>query len=187
MTPQHWTPLAQLAARSTAYDRSLLGRVLGPAGLWFLRCNAAWRRLAESATAELPAEPNAGGHRVVVPETVLREPDAIFACRQPWPADLLDAALQVLARAELGAGGLAYTARLGAELPLAAYAQLVQAAEGALSQRPLPLPLQRLVWQCFVACEEAAWLRIEIGAAFTGEPPMAARQGIPPLRREGAW
>jgi hypothetical protein len=44
--PVHWTPLARLAARSTQYDRGLLGRALGEQGRWFLQQNPDWRRLA---------------------------------------------------------------------------------------------------------------------------------------------
>ena len=48
---RYWTRLARLAAHSTAYDRPLLGRVLGERGRWFLRQNPDWRRLAADAEA----------------------------------------------------------------------------------------------------------------------------------------
>ena len=53
--PVHWTRLARLAARTTAYDRRALGDALGPRGRWFLRQNPDWRKLA--ADVEHPPEP----------------------------------------------------------------------------------------------------------------------------------
>lgn len=49
IAPLHWTVLARLAARLTAYDRIALGIALGPRGRWFLQQNPDWRRLAVDA------------------------------------------------------------------------------------------------------------------------------------------
>ena len=64
VAPGHWTPLAELAARTVAYDRTLLALALGPRGQWFVKQNPDWGRLAaqlEAAVAESdlskPAEP----------------------------------------------------------------------------------------------------------------------------------
>ena len=181
LAAEHWTPLAALAARSTAYDRPLLGRVLGPRGRWFLGHHPQWRRLAEAAAAEPAVLPEPGGTGAVVPETVLTEPESIFACPQPWPADLVAAALRVVAGGQLRSAGRAYATRLGAELPLAAYPMIITAAEHALYERPAPLAERRLTRECFVACELAAWTRIEIRDAFDAVEPTTERLGIPPL------
>jgi hypothetical protein len=189
LAAEHWTPLAVLAARSTAYERPLLGRALGPPGLWFLQQNAAWRRLAEGAAADPAPNPapdsqaagGAVGQPVVVPETVHRRPDSLFQASQPWPDGVCAAALAVIGSGILRAAGRAYASRLGAEMPLEAYPLVIRAAEEALSAGPAPLAERRLARDCFVACEEAVWTRIEIREAFDPSDPTAERLAIPPL------
>jgi len=183
LAPEHWTPLTQLAARSTAYNRPLLGRVLGPPGLWFLRANPQWCRLADDASAlpaPRPAPPDVGE---VTPEAVLCQPEAIFAAPQPWPFTLVTAALGVVAEGRLRAAGRAYAVRVGAELPLPAYPLILRAAEHALYERPAPLAERRLVRECLAACEEAAWFRIQVEAAFAEDHPTIERRDLPPLTR----
>ena len=43
----YWTPLAIVAARTTAVDRTALARVLGDRGVWFVEQNPQWTRLAK--------------------------------------------------------------------------------------------------------------------------------------------
>lgn len=183
---EHWTPIAAHAARSTAYDRPLLGRALGAQGQWFLRQNAQWRRLAEAAATDPTSRPASGAEPIVIPETVTRDPEVIFAGRQPWPDDVVAAGLRVVAEGRLGTAGRAYASRLGAEMPLQAYPLIIRAAEHALWERPVPLAERRLARECLVGCEQAAWMRIEIRSAFEDPEPPTGRLDVPPLSTGGS-
>lgn len=165
--PEHWTRLASLAARSTAYDRSRLLAVLGPAGRWFLEQNAAWRRLTQGSQA-VPSAPH----------SPTRPP--------PTPPDVVASALEIIGGTSLGAARpagerRAYAARLGAEMALAAYPMIAPAAERSLYQRPAPLTERRLARECFVVCEGIAWTRISIRDGFDPPDAPTPRREIPPL------
>ena len=54
VSPEHWTELVRLAARSADVDRGDLAAALGARGLWFVAQNAQWSRL-ESALRRPPA------------------------------------------------------------------------------------------------------------------------------------
>lgn len=70
---EHWARMADLVARSTAYDRGLLRQSLGPRGRWFLQQNPRWARLAESGAPAGPAAPGAqGAPGAPIPATVER-------------------------------------------------------------------------------------------------------------------
>ena len=56
MAPEHWTAAATVAAGSPRVDRQLLTAALGVRGVWFVRQNPQWSRLAATLQA-----PSAGG------------------------------------------------------------------------------------------------------------------------------
>ncbi len=81
--PEHWQPLADVATRTVAYDRLLLGRAIGARGIWFLHQNPAWARLAAQIDAAITERST---HTYELPEptserttTILQEIDSVFA------------------------------------------------------------------------------------------------------------
>jgi hypothetical protein len=58
---EHWPRLAAVALRSSAVDRALIRRVLGPRGAWFLRQHPHWGRLVPESPAADPADPEQTG------------------------------------------------------------------------------------------------------------------------------
>ena len=173
----YWTRLARLAAHSTAYDRGLLGRVLGARGRWFLRQNPDWRRLAADADPALrqaqgtrrppgtlrqaqgtPTRPTA--------EMVRARPKSIFDHPDPWPTDVVAAAYAVLGSGTLGRPARDYAAGVGARLPVELYANLGAAAEYYLQAPEAPPALRRAIRECFVIMERSAYTRARIEHAF---------------------
>ncbi len=184
----HWTPLARLAARSTLYDRALLGRVLGERGRWFLRQNPDWRRLAAEATADSAASPvapppprpaasRAGPGRVA--EQVRRHPELLFDQPDPWPPELVAAALQVVGTVSLGTGTRSYAVGVGLRLPPELYPRIPDAAAYHLMAPEAPPLVRRAVRDAFLALEQAAYTGAEIHHAFT-----ASGGASPPHRVE---
>jgi hypothetical protein len=83
--PEHWQPLAELATRTLAYDRLLLGRAIGARGIWFLHQNPAWSRLAAQIDAAV-TERRSDSYGVAEPTSerttaILQEIDAVFAAQ----------------------------------------------------------------------------------------------------------
>lgn len=81
--PEHWQPIAEVATRTVAYDRFLLGRAMSSRGIWFLHQNAAWARLAAQITAAL-GEGETPPYEAPTPTSertaaMLQEIDAVFA------------------------------------------------------------------------------------------------------------
>ncbi len=167
----YWTRLARLAAHSTAYDRPLLGQVLGERGRWFLRQNPDWRRLAADAD---PARRQAQGvsgqaqGATVRPtaEMVRARPKSIFDHPDPWPTDVVAAAYAVLGSGTLGRHARDYAAGVGARLPVEVYANLGAAAEYYLQAPEARPALRRAIRECFVIMEKSAYTRARIEHAF---------------------
>lgn len=165
----YWTRLARVAAHSTAYDRALLGRVLGERGRWFLRQNPDWRRLAADAAADVAHDPrpsDPGGDRQTTAETVRARPYAIFDHPDPWPTDVVAAAYAVLGRGAVGRTTREYAAGVGARLPVELYAGLGSAAQYYLQAPEASPVLRRQIRASFVILEEAAFVRVRIEEAF---------------------
>lgn len=179
-----WTRLARLAAHSTAYDRPLLGRVLGERGRWFLRQNPDWRRLAADADPALRQAQASGraqgasgqaqgasGQAQGTParataEMVRARPKSIFDHPDPWPTDLVAAAYAVLGSGALGRSARDFAAGVGARLPVELYANL-GAAAGYYLQAPEARPeLRRAIRECFVIMEKSAYTRARVEHAF---------------------
>jgi hypothetical protein len=65
---EHWPRLTAVALRNSAVDRDLVGRVLGPRGLWFLSQHPNWTRLVPDPTPA--ADPQPAGATGAAPERV---------------------------------------------------------------------------------------------------------------------
>jgi hypothetical protein len=53
VAPEHWAALATVAGRSTRVDRTALAAALGVRGIWFVRRNPQWARLAAALQSRL--------------------------------------------------------------------------------------------------------------------------------------
>lgn len=171
-----WTRMARLAAHSTAYDRPVLGRVLGARGRWFLGLNPEWRRLAADCS---PAEPgtvrgSAEAQRVAVSsETVRGRPMMIFNHPDPWPDEIVAAAFSVVGTLALGRKARDFAGRVGARLPMARYPSIAAAAEYYLSAPDATPAQRRMIKESFVIMEQTAFARVQIERSFS---PAAAAQ-----------
>lgn len=184
--PDLWAPVATVAASGPAYDRSLLAAALGPAGLWFVRQNPAWRQLGEvveaTRPADQPAPPTAaallaeaeqGGAATVLP--------ALLAIPGPWPVPLAAAALTVVLRGPLSRPeAIGYAAEVGRRMSLEAYSLLHRLAVEHLSAGAGSPETQAFAHQVLTAAEQAAYERIEVRMAF--DPQLVVpRLSLPPV------
>lgn len=167
----HWTPLARLAARTTAYDRAALGAALGARGRWFLRQNPEWRRLAADAERRPEPPPPAGetaAHRPPLgAEEVLVDPELLLRRPQPWEPELVAAAYAVLGGAGAAPPPRSFASRLGVRLPPEHYPSIASAVEFYLLAPDLSPAQRRTIRERFVALEHAAYARAAIDHAFT--------------------
>lgn len=182
VAPLHWTVLARLAARSTAYDRVALGVALGPRGRWFLRQNPEWRRLAVDAEptatgSDRPSAPTATGPLTV--EDVLADPERLLTHPQPWTPDLVSAAYAVLGGEGQVPPARGYPTRLGVALPTALYPSIAKAGEYYVLAPDASPGHRRTVRDRFVALELAAYARAAIEHAFTDGSTGFTRAEIP--------
>lgn len=163
-----WTPLARLAARTIAYDRSALGASLGPRGRWFLQQNPEWRKLAQDAVPEPRAGPAAEQPAAtrLLPEEVLADPERLLTHPQPWGPELVSAAYAVLGGEGQVPPPRSYASRLGVALPVALYPSIAKAGEYYLLAPDASPSRRRTVRDRFVAVELAAYARAAIDHAF---------------------
>jgi hypothetical protein len=178
----YWTPLAMLATRSTELDRTMLARVLGDRGVWFVEQNPQWARLAKSLRSEAKDEVGQQPH---VPEAdasedaVRANPEMIMRIPPPWSNGLTRAVLEIIASGQLQQRGVGYAAAVGARLPLEHYGLLrsiaQRSANGDIPQAAAGL---RSVREAVLALERTIWLRIELHGAFSGEPIRVQRLEI---------
>jgi hypothetical protein len=164
----HWTRLARLAARTTAYDRGSLGAALGPRGRWFLHQNPDWRRLARDA--ERPPEaiqpPAPSPVPSLTADDVLADPERLLDHPQPWRPELVSAAYAVLG-GEGQTPPRTFASRLGVALPTSLYPSIARAGEYYLLAPDASPARRRAVRDRFVAVELAAYARAAIEHAFT--------------------
>ena len=182
--PDLWATVASVAASDQAYDRSLLAAALGPAGLWFVRQNPAWRQLAEVVEATGPADPPAPPSAAALlaeaergePATVL---PALLAIPAPWPGPLAAAALAVVLRAPLSRPeAVRYGAEVGRRMSLEAYPLLHRLAVEHLPANDGPRDSRSLAHQVLTAAEQAAYERMEVRMAF--DPQLVVPRLSPP-------
>jgi hypothetical protein len=171
----HWTRLARLAARTTAYDRLALGRALGPRGRWFLRQNPEWRRLA--ADVDRPAAASSGSDpkdadgvtgptQPVSAAEVLADPERIFSSPPPWAPDVVSAAYAVLGGEAAAPPTRSFATRLGVALPPDLYPSIAQAGEYYIMSPEASPSRRRTIRDRFVALELAAYARAAVDVAF---------------------
>jgi hypothetical protein len=182
-SPSHWTPLAIVAARSTAVDRTALARALGDRGVWFVEQNPQWTRLAKALGSHpqngLPEQSVTG---VETSEDAVRaDPELIMRAVAPWSYQLSRTVLAIIGSGVLQHRGARYAAAVGARLPLEHY-ELLQSAMPEITGRdePLAVATLRSVREDLLSVERTVWLRMEMRSAFSGEPIMVDRLEIPP-------
>jgi hypothetical protein len=166
----HWTPLARLASRTTAYDRSALGAALGHLGRWFLHQNPEWRKLAADAERPEPRSDTAPTPpRRLLAEEVLADPERLLAHPQPWGPELVSAAYAVLGGEGPVAPTRSFATRLGVALPTTLYPTIAQAGEYYVLAPDASPARRRTIRDRFVALELAAYARAAIDHAFDSD------------------
>jgi hypothetical protein len=164
----HWTPLARLAARTTAYDRRALGGALGPRGRWFLHQNPEWRRLAADAdrctepVADTPSDPAPA----LTAEDVLADPERLLRQPRPWAPELVAAAYAVLGGEGQAPPPRSFASQLGVALPAALYPSIARAGEFYLLNPDASPARRRTIRDRFVTLELAAYARAAVDHAF---------------------
>jgi hypothetical protein len=180
----YWTPLAMVAARTTAVDRTALGRAIGERGIWFVAQNPQWSRLSnrlQSATHDALSPDRSALSGVVTEDAVRADPELILAAPSPWSRQLSETVLKIIGSGQLRERGPRYAATVGARLPLEHYELVRSAVQQDLgSDEPLAALTLRSARDAFRALERVAWFRIEIESAFAGTPSTVQRLEIPP-------
>jgi hypothetical protein len=181
-SPSYWTPLAAVAARTTAVDRTALARVLGDRGVWFVQQNPQWTRLAKGLRSH-PQDglSEQGATSVEISDDAVRaDPELIMHAVTPWSDQLSRTVLGIIGSGVLQHRGARYAAAIGARLPLQHY-ELLRSAMQQIAERDEPLAAagMRAVREVLLTVERTVWLRIEMRSAFSGEPIMVDRLAIP--------
>jgi hypothetical protein len=180
----YWTPLAMVAARTTAVDRTALGRSIGERGIWFVAQNPQWIRLSnrlQPGTHDDLSPDRSAPSGVVTEDAVRADPELIMAAPSPWSQQLSETVLKIIGSGQLRETGPRYAATIGARLPLEHYELVRSAVQQDLgSDEPLAALTLRSVREAFRALERVAWFRIEIESAFAGKPITVQRLEIPP-------
>jgi hypothetical protein len=180
----YWTPLAMVAARTTAVDRTALARAMGERGVWFVAQNPQWARLSSTLWSGMHDDllPDRNAPSVVVTEDAVRaDPELIMRAATPWSKQLSETVLKIIGGGLLREHGSRYAAAVGGRLPLEHYELLRSAVRPnpAPDEPPPPLAL-RSAREAFRALERVVWVRIEIQSAFAGEPIAVQRLEMPP-------
>ena len=180
----YWTPLAMVAARSNAVDRTSLGHAIGERGIWFVAQNPHWTRLSSSLQSEMddvPTRDRTAPSGAVTEDAVQADPELILRTPTPWSQQLSERVLRIIGSGQLRERGSRYGAAVGARLPLEHYELLRPAVEQGLgSNEPLTAVTLRSIREAFRALERVTWVRVEIESAFAGEPIRVQRLEIPP-------
>jgi hypothetical protein len=180
----YWTPLAMVAARTTAVDRTALGRAIGERGIWFVAQNPQWSRLSnrlQSATHDALSPDRSALSGVVTEDAVRADPELMLAAPSPWSRQLSETVLKIIGSGQLRERGPRYAATIGARLPLEHYELVRSAMQQDLgSNEPLTALALRSVREAFRALERVAWVRIELASAFAGKPITVQRLETPP-------
>ena len=180
----YWTPLAMVAARTTAVDQAALARAIGERGVWFVAQNPQWTRLASSLRSHLHddlLQDQSAPSVAVTDDEVIADPQLILRAATPWPRQLSETFLKIIGSGRLREHRSRYAATVGLRLPLEHYELL----RSAVQQRPAPeealTPLAlRSVRDAYRTLERIVWVRMEIQSAFAGEPLAVQRLQIPP-------
>jgi hypothetical protein len=180
----YWTPLAIVAARTGAVDRTALGRAIGKRGIWFVAQNPQWTRLSSSLQSGMQddlSQDLTALSGAVTEDAVHADPELILRAATPWSQQLSETVLKIIGSGQLRERGPRYGASVGARLPLEHYELLRSAVERRPgSHEPLTALALRSVREAFRALERVTWVRVEIESAFAGEPITVQRLEIPP-------
>jgi len=180
----YWTPLAMVAARTTAADLTALGRAIGGRGIWFVAQNPQWIRLSnrlQSGTHDDLSLDRGAPSGVVTEDAIRADPELIMAAPSPWSQQLSETVLKIIGSGQLRERGPRYAATIGARLPLEHYELVRTAVQQDLgSDEPLAALTLRSVREAFRALERVAWFRIEIESAFAGKRITVQRLEMPP-------
>jgi hypothetical protein len=180
----YWTPLAIVAARTGAVDRTALGRAIGKRGIWFVAQNPQWTRLSSSLQSGMQddlSQDLTALSGAVTEDAVHADPELILRAATPWSQQLSETVLKIIGSGQLRERGPRYGASVGARLPLEHYELLRSAVERRTgSHEPLTALALRSVREAFRALERVTWVRVEIESAFAGEPITVQRLEIPP-------
>jgi hypothetical protein len=181
-SPSYWTPLAAVAARTTAVDRTALARVLGDRGVWFVEQNPQWTRLAKGLVLH-PQDgvPEQGVTSAEISDDAVRaDPELIMRAVTPWSDRFSRTVLGSIVSGAPQHRGARYAAAIGARLPLQHY-ELLRSAMQHIAERDEPLAAAglRAVREVLLTVERTVWLRMEMRSAFSGEPIMVDRLAIP--------
>ena len=178
----YWTPLAMVAARTTAVDRTVLARAIGERGVWFVAQNPQWARLSSTLWSGMHDDllPDRSTPGVVVTEDAVRaDPELILDAATPWSKQLSETVLKIIGSGRLREHGSRYAATVGGRMPLEHYELFRSAVQpNQAPDEPLPFAL-RSTREAFRALERAVWVRIEIQGAFAGEPIAVQRLEMP--------
>jgi hypothetical protein len=184
VSSSYWTPLALVAARTPAVDRTAMARAIGERGVWFVAQNPQWTRLSSSLRShlhdDLLSDPNTP--EVVVSEDAVRaDPQLILGAATPWSKHLSETVLKIIGSGRLREHRSRYAATIGLHLPVEHYELL----RSAVQQRPVPddalTPLAlRSIREAYRILERTVWVRIEIQSAFAGVAVAVQRLEIPP-------
>ena len=179
----YWTPLAVVASRTTAVDRTALARAIGERGAWFVAQNPQWRRLSSGLWSGMHDDllPDQNTTAVVATDDAVRaDPELILRAATPWSRQLSETVLGIIGSGRLREHGSRYAAAIGARLPLEHYELLQSVVQPSPApDEPQTLLAPRSVHEAFMALERVAWVRIEIESAFGGEPIAVRRLEIP--------
>jgi hypothetical protein len=184
VSSSYWTPLALVAARTPAVDRTALARAIGERGVWFMAQNPQWTRLSSNLRShlhdDLLSDPNTP--EVVVSEDAVRaDPQLILGAATPWSKHLSETVLKIIGSGRLREHRSRYAATIGLHLPLEHYELLRSEVQQDLgSEEPMTALALRSVREAFRALERVAWVRLEIASALAGEPITVQRLEIPP-------
>ena len=179
-----WTPLAMVAARTTAMDQAALAQAIGERGVWFVAQNPQWARLASSLRSHLHDDlvPDSSAPSVAVADDeVIADPQLILRAATPWSRQLSETVIKIIGGSRLREHRSRYAATIALRLPLEHYELL----RSAVQQRPAPdealTPLAlRSIREAYRTLERIVWVRIEIQSAFAGQPVAVQRHEIPP-------
>lgn len=184
VSASYWTPLALLAARTPAVDRTAMARAIGERGVWFVAQNPQWTRLASTLQAHLNDDllPDLNPPSVVVSEDAVRvDPQLILRATRPWSRQLSQTVLDMIGSGRLREHRSRYAAIIGLHMPLDHYELLRSAVQRTPAPDDALTPLAlRSVREAYRILERTVWVRIELQSAFAGGPVAVQRLEVPP-------
>ncbi len=172
--PRHWDGLLRLAYGHPTLDRRLLAYAIGAHGIWFAGQNPRWQRLSgELRAVDLDQDPTSVAiSRPTLPtagwlgqQPMAADAEALFRIPDPWPAEVTDAALAVVAGGILLGRTGAYAAEVALRVPLPHYPRIRELAEQQ-ARSTGDWSTARVVRDALAQLDRTVYLRLEITRAF---------------------